>query len=334
MVHSAAKVNLTLDVLSRRRDGYHELQSVVHAVGLWDTLSFDFEANFNHPTAITIGCNRAELRSDNNLCLKAARAWLETAQSKGYTRPIFCHIELTKRIPFGAGLGGGSGNAAATLRAFNHQHRELFSESELLSIGAKVGADVPFFLMGGATLMEGIGDRLSYLPPVSGWLLLVQGTQILSTPAVYGAWDDMQEESQRATAQMLEAFENTIFRNMGLTLEDVTRPALQKVEVASPHIKCIAQALGNDLERAACQLLPELHSMATFLKDQGAFGAQMTGSGSAVFGLFDDENRAREAARAVHAQHGHKDSPLYLPFIDVAPFCGEALRLEAAKKEN
>lgn len=326
IVHSAAKVNLTLDVLSRRRDGYHELQSVVQAVGLWDTLTFDFTANFNHQTAITIDCNYTELASDNNLCLKAARAWLEAAESKGHVQPVYCHIQLEKRIPFGAGLGGGSGNAAATLEAFNHQSGALLSENELMRVAAKIGADVPFFLRGGSALMEGIGDRLSPLPAVDGWLVIVQGTQTLSTPEVYGAWDAMNEASQRATPRMLEAYENTVLRGMGMTLEDLTRPSLQRVDLAAPHIKSVAHALGNDLERAAQKLLPELRSMAVMLRAHGAWGAQMTGSGSAVFGLFDDENPAQEAASIIRAQHSPTGSTLPLPFVEVAPFCLDAVR--------
>ncbi len=328
VVYSAAKVNLTLDVLSRRRDGYHELQSVVHAVGLWDRLRFDFEANHNHKTAITVGCNRAELVDENNLCLKAARAWLEAAQGKGHTHPVYCHIELEKHIPFGAGLGGGSGNAAATLLAFNRQHRDVLNESELMRAAAKIGADVPFFLRGGAALMEGIGDRLSPLPALDGWLVIVQSSQTLSTPAVYGAWDAMNEESQRATPQMLEALGDTDLRGTGLTLEDLTRTSLQRVDVAPPHLKSVACALGNDLERAAQKILPELRPMAAMLRAQGALGAQMTGSGSAVFGLFENERQAREAATAIRARHEREDSTLRLPVVETAPFCRDAVRFK------
>ena len=332
VVHSAAKVNLTLDVLSRRRDGYHELQSVVHAIGLWDTLSFDFEANRNYKTAITIGCNNPDLAGENNLCLKAARAWLEAMQSKGHIHPVYCHIELVKRIPFGAGLGGGSGNAAATLLAMNHYHRDVLSESELLRAAAKIGADVPFFLMGGSALMEGIGDHLSPLPALDGWLVIVQSTLTLSTPEVYGAWDALNEKSERATPQMLEALGDTDLRGIGLTLEDVTRAPLQKVDVAPPHIKSVSRALGNDLERAAQKLLPELRPMAAMLRAQGALNAQMTGSGSAVFGLFEGENAARQAATAIGARHGRANSSLRLPVIEVAPFCREALRFDDVKQ--
>ncbi len=331
IVHSAAKVNLTLDVLSRRRDGYHELQSVVHAVGLWDTLTFDFAANFNHKTAITIGCNNSALLGENNLCLRAARAWLEAAQSKGHIHAVYCHIELTKRIPFGAGLGGGSGNAAATLLALNWQHRNVLSESELMRVASKIGADVPFFLMGGGALMEGIGDRLSPLPALDGWLVIIQSANTLSTPEVYGAWDEMNEPSERATPQMLEALGDTDLRGIGITLEDLTRTPLQRVDVAPAHLKSVAHALGNDLERAAQKLLPELRPMAAMLRAQGALNAQMTGSGSAVFGLFEQESTAREVTVSIRERHSRDNSALPLPVVEVAPFCREALRFEDVK---
>lgn len=328
IVHSAAKVNLTLDVLSRRRDGYHELQSVVHAVGLWDSLTFDFEANRHHKTAITVGCNDETLANENNLCLKAARAWLEAAQHKGHVHPVYCHIQLEKRIPHGAGLGGGSSNAAATLAAFNKQHRDVLSESELLRVAAKIGADVPFFLMGGAALMEGIGDRLSPLPALDGWIVIVQGAQTLSTPAVYGAWDEMNQDSGRATPNMLNALGDTELRAMGMTLEDLTRAPLRRVDVVPPYLKSVARALGNDLERAAPVLLPELHLMVELLKEQGALGAQMTGSGSAVFGLFENENEARSAEQGIKAQRGGNKNKATLNFVEAVPFCRETLRFE------
>jgi 4-diphosphocytidyl-2-C-methyl-D-erythritol kinase len=326
IVHSAAKVNLTLDVLSRRRDGYHELQSVVHAVGLWDTLTFDFEANRHHKTAITVGCNDQTLANENNLCLKAARAWLEAVQNKGHNHPVYCHIQLEKRIPHGAGLGGGSGNAAATLAAFNKYHREVLSESEMLRVAAKIGADVPFFLMGGAALMEGIGDRLSPLPALDGWLVIVQGAQTLSTPAVYSAWDEMNEDSGRATPIMLEALGDTELSGMGMTLEDLTRAPLQRVDVAPAHLKSVARALGNDLQSAAQILLPDLQEMAALLRVAGALGVQMTGSGSAVFGLFENESEAKQATQFIRVRK--QKSKLYLPFVEAAPFCREALRFE------
>ena len=328
IVHSAAKVNLTLDVLSRRRDGYHELQSVVHAVGLWDTLRFDFAANRHYQTAITVGCNDQTLSGENNLCFKAARAWLEAVQNKGHTHPVYCHIQLEKRIPHGAGLGGGSGNAAATLAAFNKYHRDVLSESELLRVATKIGADVPFFLMGGAALMEGIGDRLSPLPALDGWLVIVQGTQTLSTPAVYGAWDELKRDSQRATPLMLEAFGDTELSGMGMTLEDLTRAPLRRVDVAPAHLESVAGALGNDLECAAQALLPELSFMAELLLGQGALSARMTGSGSAVFGLFENENDACNAARAIQAQQERNKSIVPLSFVEAAPFCREALRFD------
>lgn len=322
IVHSAAKVNLTLDILSRRRDGYHELQSVVHAVGLWDTLTFDFDTN----DGFRLECSDTRLEGSDNLIFKALRAWLSAAENHGFLWGPHLHVYLEKHIPMGAGLGGGSGNAAATLLALNHQHRDVLSEAELLRVAATLGADVPFFLKGGGALMEGIGEKLSPLPALDGWLVIVQPLQTLSTPQVYRAWDELNRESQRATPRLLEALNDTDLRGTGLTLKDLTRAGLQQVDVAPPHLPGVAGALGNDLESAAQTLLPELRPLAAMLCAHGALGAQMSGSGSAVFGLFESEAEARHVAREIQSRHVRDDATLTLRFAEAAPFCREAVR--------
>jgi len=266
---SFAKVNLTLDILARRADGYHELQSIVHTVGLADTLRFEFGAG----TGVSLLCNDVQLRGDDNLCLRAARAWQEAARGVelGEVR-----ITLEKQIPAGAGLGGGSGNAAATLRALNRHFGDCLAEAELSAVAATLGADVPFFLRGGCALMEGVGEKLTPLPQLSGWLVLAQPAQGLSTPAVYRRYDEIRPASQRATPVMLKA-------------------------LRAGDLEAVARTLGNDLTAAAQSLGVDVAALAEALRCAGAPGAVMTGSGSCVFGLFATEASAR-AALAVLAE--------------------------------
>ncbi len=264
-LRSAAKVNLTLDILHRRPDGYHELASVVHTVGIWDEISIEIEK----AGEISFSCNRADLSGDDNLCVRAVQGWnLATNASLG------ANIHLEKRIPTGAGLGGGSGNAAAILLALNRASQNPLSEADLSAIGATLGADVPLFLRGGAVLMEGIGEKLTPLSVLSGHLLVVKPEISFGTPAIYRAWDNSEMESRRDTSKMLETW-------------------------PSGDLTAVAQRLGNDLERAAALQFAIPGQLIQILGESGALGAQMSGSGSACFGIYATEPAARAASEKV-----------------------------------
>lgn len=300
-VRSCAKVNLTLDVLSRREDGYHELQSIVHSVGLWDTMSLEPDTHFS------LSCNVPALESDDNLCLKAGRLWLETAQDYA-PRLHGARIVLDKQIPFGAGLGGGSGNAAAILLALNALYRVRMPAKVLWSLAARLGADVPFFLKGGCALMEGIGDKLTLLPNLEGWLVLVQPPQPLSTPQIYRRWDALNIASKRSTG------------------------ALQSTLMArdKPDFDSIGTKLHNDLRHAAQAEGVDVTTIIGILKREGAVGAEMTGSGSAVFGMFEHEESARAVAEQMRWEStAQSQSQAHLKWrVWVAPFCRQGVQLQ------
>jgi 4-diphosphocytidyl-2-C-methyl-D-erythritol kinase len=202
---SAAKVNLTLDVLSRRPDGYHELSSIVHTVGLWDTLCFQQTES----GTFELRCNRPELETEDNLCLKAARLWLQATGEAGHVNWNGTRITLKKNIPSGAGLGGGSGNAAATLLALTRLYGAALDEPTLHRLASTLGADVPLFLRGGCVLMEGVGETLSHLPRINGWLSVVQPDQLLSTPRVYAEWDAFGLSSANMTPLLHRALQES-----------------------------------------------------------------------------------------------------------------------------
>jgi 4-diphosphocytidyl-2-C-methyl-D-erythritol kinase len=267
---SPAKINLSLDILGVLPNGYHELQSVVHCIGLYDFLTFDF----NYAPGIAFECSDATLQNESNLIVKAARAWLEAAQNFGLENFSGVKIFLNKQVPMGAGLGGGSANAAATLRALNDFHRELLDESSLLQIATKLGADVPLFLRGGCVLMEGVGEKLTSLPPLDGAVVVIVPDQHASTPAVYKRYDELAEKSNQSTPALRRAMETEDF------------PA-------------VAQCLGNDLRQSAQTLGIDVELPLHLLRKHGARGAEMSGSGASSFGLFDSQNAAELAARKI-----------------------------------
>lgn len=296
--HSSAKINLTLDVLSRRDDGYHELRSVVHTVGLWDTLHFDFDGE-----GFAVECVDARLTGADNLILKAARAWSEAAEKNGHPALRSLRVVLEKNIPLGAGMGGGSGNAAATLLALNSQHGDLLSPAELLEVAAKIGADVPLFLQGGCLLMEGIGEKLTALPSLGGWLVILQGPTVCSTPEIFRAWDALAVESGRASEAML---------------------------AGALNLNYVAATLGNDLTLAAQAAGFDVTPLRELLLERGALGAQMTGSGSAVFGIFAHEIYARAVAKDLDDRR----EAFGLGFVAAVPFCNEAVRFTDATQSG
>lgn len=260
-----AKINLTLDILSRLPNGYHELASVVHQVGLTD----DLKARFNSSGSVSFSCNLPELEGDDNLCVKAVKVWNKaTGDNVGAT------IHLEKRIPTGAGLGGGSSNAAAMLQMLHRATEGAMTMDELMALGATLGADVPLFLDANAVLMEGIGEKITPLKRLSGWVVLLKPEMSLSTPAVYRAWDEGDFESERATEAMLEKWE-------------------------SLDLGAICARLGNDLERAVARLTDIPTRLTQVLCDNGALGAQMSGSGSACFGIFATQSDALGAKQRI-----------------------------------
>ena len=307
---SAAKINLTLDITARRNDGYHELESIVHTVGLWDKLTFDFTR------PLSLRCNIAALETADNLCLRAAHLWLESARQNGLAHENEVAIALHKTIPSGSGLGGGSGNAAAVLMALRHAYDragELVDNAQMLQLALQLGADVPLFLRGGALLMRGIGEKLSALEALDGWTVLVRGARGVSTPQAYQKWDAMALTSQHSTAQMLKIWAQT----------DAASTCR-----AENRLKSIAQRVHNDLRIVAQQLGVPVETSLQVLRAAGAWGSEMSGSGAAVFGLFADEISARTAARTTH----EKLNAAQLQWrIWVAPLCRHGVEFEAGE---
>jgi len=253
-----AKLNLTLDVTGRRPDGYHEIDSVMQTISLHDLLWIE-----------RTDCRVFDLVGTpidgENLVLKAARE-LEGRLS----RNLPFTIRLFKRIPMGAGLGGGSADAAAFLRAANQLYDLRLTPAELTSIATDVGQDVPFFLSGGTARASGLGSRISPLPPLaSGWRFLVVCPPLeVSTRAVYAVVDGTEPTAHRT-------------------------PALVQALMEENQL-----AFGNDLERASRRVFPALDQAIERLR-AAVPGLAMTGTGAAFFAGFQNQRDAGKALAAV-----------------------------------
>jgi len=257
-----AKINLSLHVLGKRPDGYHDLASVMQKISIYDELTFS-----RLDVGIKLCCPGTDLPTDGkNLVYRAARAIFQHA---GYTGGV--EIVLTKKIPSAAGLGGGSSDAAATLVALNDLCSLNVSQSDLLKLGAKLGADVPFFVFGSRAFATGIGDELQVLPdfpPLN--IILINPAFELSTRKVY-------ENLNLALTKKKNNYSIPRFYALG----DVIRE------------------LHNDLEAVSFRMHPQLNAFKQLLLDEGALGALMSGSGPTLFGIFADEKSAKEAQDAI-----------------------------------
>lgn len=256
-----AKLNLTLDILGRREDGYHDLRSVMQQVSLCDDIEIDVETGEDWK----LEADREDIPTDStNLAWKAAGAFYKALGKD----PQGITIRITKRIPSQAGLGGGSADAAAVLHGLNDHEGRPFTKAELADIGAKIGSDVPFCVMGGTALVEGRGERVEALPAMPDcFYCIVMPDFSVSTAALYKAFDEKGAEYRPDTEGMLGAL------NAGELLH-------------------AAGYVGNAMEALVGADHPEIKEIKDAMLDSGALGAAMTGSGSAVYGIFDSFDMA------------------------------------------
>ena len=268
---SPAKVNLNLAVTGRRPDGYHELVSLMACVDVYDRIRFQFTG-----TDITLRCGARGVPEDaRNLACRAARAFRQALRHKGLPEFSGLRMDLDKQIPVGAGLGGGSSNAATVLKVLNRHCGHPFNDDELAAMALPLGADVPYFLYGRPAIVMGIGEKIR---PYDGLfpyhVLIVFPGEGLSTAAVYGALNLRLTKCEKKLKGFLLI--NAAFK-------------------AGRHM-C------NDLEPPAVQSCPDILPIKAALYDQGAEGALMSGSGSAVIGLFEDATAVLKAREALIAR--------------------------------
>ena len=266
-----AKVNLLLNVGRKREDGYHELVSVMQTVCVYDTLTVTAHTG----RGIELTCDEPGLATDGtNLCCKAAVKFFSYTgiNNDGVA------IDLQKRLPMQAGLGGGSADAAAVLRALRQLYAPELPNVDLEIMAEDLGSDVPFCVRGGTALARGRGEELTELPPIPPcWFVLVKPEAAFSTGKMYGLIDQRGCYDEGGGEAMMAALK-------------------------AGDLKAICAAMGNTFERT----LPpdsEIFAIRQRLVELGAVGAMMSGSGSAVFGVFADEETARVAAAALRGSY-------------------------------
>lgn len=259
------KINLTLDVLGLRPDGYHDLKSVMQTVSLYD----DVVIELGTKAPWMVACGREDIPNDErNLAWKAAKVFFEAAGKD----PDGLTIRIVKRIPSGAGMGGGSADAAAVLRGLNSYYENFFTVMELAALGAKVGSDVPFCVLGGTAMAEGRGERLRPLPDMPRCVLLLCKPDFsVSTPVLFRKLDQV---------PILEHPDNNAMET-----------ALQ-----SGNLQEIAHCICNVFDPVVSANHPEIDHIKSVYDRFGAIARQMTGSGSVVFAIMPDKVSAEKAA--------------------------------------
>ena len=266
-----AKINLGLDVVRRREDGYHEVRMIMQTIHLYDRL----DIKRTKELGIQIQTNLSFLPvNENNLIYKAAKLLMdEFSITDGVS------VKLDKRIPVAAGMAGGSTDAAAMLIGVNRLFSLGLTKRQLMERGVQIGADVPYCIMRGTALAEGIGEALSPLPPMVKCPVLIAKPSIsVSTKFVY---------------QNLKLDDTTIHPDIDLLIDDIK----------AKNLHDIAAHMGNVLETVTIPNYPVIDEIKKHMLSNGAVGAMMSGSGPTVFGLFDDEDTAKKAYKAMRSSH-------------------------------
>ncbi len=257
-----AKINLSIDVISRLPNGYHTVEMIMQSIDLCDTITVE-----KTKSGISIHCAQPYVPNDQrNIAWKAAEAFFSECPEKGGAR-----ITLKKNIPVAAGLAGGSTNAAGVLKALNTLYGNYISTQRLTEISKRLGADVAFCLTGGTQLAKGIGDELTILPDLAGVsVVLVKPPFPVPTPWVYKNLKLDQLGERPDTFGLIRAIEEF-------------------------DVRTIARGMRNVLESVTVREYPELQRLMDRFMAYGALGSRMSGSGPTVFGIFDDEQQAAYA---------------------------------------
>ncbi|WP_051083345.1 4-(cytidine 5'-diphospho)-2-C-methyl-D-erythritol kinase [Propionispira raffinosivorans] len=264
-VDAYAKINLTLDILSKRPDGYHDVSMVMQSIGLCDRIKFSEEPKGSGITLVTnvpgLPCG------ERNLAYRAAKLMMDT-----YHIEQGIHMNLTKRIPIAAGLAGGSSNAAAVILAMNEMFCLELSREELCSVGEKIGSDIPFCLCGGTMLAEGRGEKLTRLPVMPQcYVILAKPPVKVSTAWAYQNYQKEQVKEHPKTDEILSC-------------------------LAEKNLVGIGKLLCNVLESVTINRYKEIDMLKKLMLKHGAMASLMSGSGPTVFGLTEDAKTAEHIA--------------------------------------
>ncbi len=264
--HAYAKINITFEVLGRRRDGYHDVSTVLQTIDLKDTIEFELASS------LRIDCDNIELSSSDNLVLKAAKLLKKESGYKGGAE-----ITLKKGIPVAAGLGGGSSDAGATLLALNKLWELKLSTVSLVEIAAALGSDVPYFIYGGTALAGGRGERITPLPPLpQSWVVLLKPSVLipeLKTKAMYGALHPSHYSKGEHTKRAVSAIERGIVKG--------------------------ELSLYNAFDAVAFEMYEGMEWYWKQFASAGATEVHLAGSGPTLCAMLTDKGRAEKLSRSL-----------------------------------
>ena len=267
---SYAKINLTLDVLGKLPNGYHEVRMIMQTVNLFDLIIVD---KTQHGIRISTNCKFIPT-NERNIAYKAAVLFFEKSGISGGAK-----ILIRKNIPVSAGLAGGSGNAAAVLCALNMLYGMPLADDEVYELAKNLGADVPYCIMGGTCLAEGIGEKLTKLSPLPGFpVVLVKPDVSVSTAEIYKRIDDEKDILHPDTDAALDAVKNRDYEKLFGCMQNV-------------------------MERVTEKICPEIAKISENMRDFGAKAALMSGSGPTVYGVFEDNASAKKAFDALSVRY-------------------------------
>lgn len=266
-LRALAKINLGLDVLGRRENGYHDVRMIMQTIYLYDNVTLEK----TEEEGITLTTNLFYLPNNkNNIAYQAADMLMREFHLSGGIR-----IHLDKHIPVSAGLAGGSSNAAAVLVGMNIMYDLGLSQKELMERGVTLGADVPYCVMRGTVLAEGIGEILTPLAPIPKCYILIAKPGIsVSTKMVYEKLDSGEIKAHPDIDAIIE----------GLRAQDIRK---------------VASSMGNVLEQVTVEAYPVIEAIKDAMKEQGALNAMMSGSGPTVFGIFESKTEAKKAREVI-----------------------------------
>ncbi|MBR2342972.1 MAG: 4-(cytidine 5'-diphospho)-2-C-methyl-D-erythritol kinase [Clostridia bacterium] len=269
-----AKINLFLDVVAKRADGFHDIRTVMHSVSLCDEITARVGRGKGGSVRLTLLGNRRLPTDSKNLAALAAERFLHSA---GISDNV--EITLNKRIPVAAGLAGGSSDAAAVLRALNRLYKRPFTDRRLLALAAELGSDVPYCLVGGTALCEGRGELITRLPsPKSFFAVIATAHERVSTPAAYAELDELFPSFDGANTAELEQLLTAIREGTELS------------------------GFYNIFEAAVLPACPGAAALRSRLIELGASRSLMSGSGPSVYGIFDTEEAADRSAESLTAE--------------------------------
>ena len=283
-----AKINLFLRCCGKYDNGYHRLYMLMQQIGLGDDIFIEFDDDRDYAIEIESG---VDIPREKDLGYKAAKAFYDTyadklrAEAKPVPRFPYTFIKETKNVPSQAGLGGGSSDAAAVLQILQQHFDYPLDENEMITISSRLGADVPFFLTGGTCICEGVGEIVTELPDLSGVNIILVKPQVgVGTKECY----ELSDESPAVFDE--EAYKE----RMNAVFADEKKLPLDRIREA-------AAELTNDLQEPAIKIAPVIADLIEAVKRTGAVFTAMSGSGSCVFGIYEDEKSAAEALAALES---------------------------------